>query len=179
MIHTSRVAMRIDSKTPYAAIAEVDRYDLLDDESKQQVTDAAVKDFGSYWGMTINDLAAILNGDLSRLGDMAEPTILQVFWLKGFRSFIDEFTQAIERLTVPMDAEERRASEGLPSVSFIEGLLIFSKNYFRHHSFDQAGRTILSDIIIAKKDEYRSALSRKKWQAIQSEKMRHTNGKHH
>lgn len=172
--------MKIDVNTPYASIAEIDRYDLLSDESKKELADAAVKIYGSHWSMTINDLAAVMNGDLSRLGcDMSNPTVLQVFWMKGFKKFIDDFTKALENLSVPMDADERRASAGLPPVSFIEGLLIFAKNYFRHHSFEQAGKTILSDILIAKKDEYRNTMQRKKWQNIQHEKMRNSNGKHH
>jgi len=170
--------MRIDEKTPYALISELDKYDLLTEANKSEITEAAKKVFGSPWALSINELATLLSGDFSRLGDMTEPTILQVFWAKAFKVFIEDFTKALENLTLPMDSDERRASEGLPPVSFVEGLLIFSKNYFRHHSFEQAGRTILSDILIAKKDTYRTQMQQKKWQAIQREKMK-VNGKHH
>lgn len=172
--------MKIDvAHTPYSEIAEIDKYNLLSEKNQRELADAAVKIYGSHWSMTIDDLAALLSGDFSRLGDMSDPTILQVFWVKGFKKFMDDFTKALESLTIPMTADERRASEGLPPVSFIEGLLIFAKNYFRHHSFEQAGKTILSGILIAKKDTYRSQMQNRRWQAIQQEKIKHTNGKHH
>lgn len=169
--------MKIDVSTPYSDIAELDRHELLTDKSQNELTKAAEKVFGNPWSLTISQLSDLLSGDFSRLGDLSNPTILQVYWCKRFKSFIEEFSKALENLSLPMDTDEKRATEGLPSVTFIEGLLIFSKNYFHLHSFEQAGRTILSDVLIAKKDVFRTQAQQKKWNNIQQEKMRR-HGKH-
>ena len=165
--------MRIDKDTPYASIAAALEY-LTDDSDKALMTKAA-ETFGTLEEMTVEQFADLIANRLDVfLGDKWQdnPTALQVWWVKYIKGAVERYVKTLENLTIPETPEERRASEGLPSVSIIEGLLVFAQSFFGLQSFKQASWTTLGDIIIAKKAEYRKGMTQRRLDAIQAEKFK-------
>lgn len=161
--------MELTKETPYTELQPHEQY--LTDESRQAIHDKAVAVYGNYEDITLEQLSRYMNGDFGKLVDEKNPTVLQVYWLNGLKDFIQKLPDVLKAFSVPETPEEAQAGAGLPSVTFMEGMLVFARSYFGHTSFEAASRTTIGDIIIAKKDRYRQDMMQMRLAAIQRRKM--------
>lgn len=169
--------MTITSATKYdAAFQHAEPY--LSDESIKELKQAAWHTYGDAYGLAFVDFLRVCEGDFSPVwGKRPANTVLQVYWAKRFADFQQEFKQALENTEVKPTIEQKRAAEGLPQQTFAESMLVFGRAYFGLHSFHDAERLTLGDLIIARKDAYATAMYRRKEAAIEREKFRHSRKK--
>ena len=83
--------MKVDEHTLYSDFEVFEK--CLTQESLQELKRAAEEKYGSMYNLTIDQFFGISNGDFSVLGDMTNPTVLQVYWQKRFSQFCDEFAR--------------------------------------------------------------------------------------
>lgn len=131
-------------------------------ECAEEIKQAACKRYGDPWEMTIGEFVAVCGGDLARLGDMRDPTVLQVYWVHAFKDFGATLEKTLKRLQVPMDAQEQQAAESMQKMGMAEGMLVFARNYFGLHSFAEAEGVKMIDYVIAKRDTYNQAIYSKR-----------------
>ena len=149
--------MRVTDKTLFARVAGVEPY--FTPETKTAIQDRAIALYGGMYELTVEQFAALVAGNYkSVLGELARPTVMQVYWLRRFKEFVEEFAGALKNLQPPKDADEAIAAANLPKISPAESMLIFARNYFGLHSFDEASRVTLAEFLIAKRDVYITAL---------------------
>lgn len=161
--------MIITSSTKYEEFEPFE--DKITDESKDEIKAAAVRQFKPYHTLTLNEFWGALSYDYSLLGDLSEPSVLQVYWLKGFYDFLKEFTTACEKL-VAKDPENEGLQEGCAQLSAQESMLIFVREYFGLHSFEAAGDITIGEYILARKDHFNEWRVRKNNEAKQLQKMK-------
>lgn len=144
----------------------------LKDTSKESIRTAAIAVYGDYEGVTIGRVMEIAeSGDLSCVfGSHFRNTWGQVVWMMGLRDFIQELPETLLALTPKMDADEKQASEGLMDSTLAESLLVFARNYFGLHSFTDAERITIGEVLIAKKATYNEQMFQKKLSKIRLEK---------
>lgn len=163
--------MRITDKTQYQTLAPVEKY--LTPKAVQELKQAAEKRFGSMYDLTFAQFHTCANGNASEiLGDVQQPTVLQVYWKKRFDEFVEEFAQQLKKLTLPQTPEEMQAAQGLLKMDWAEGLLVFLQSYFKTSSFKEAEKITIGEILIAKRAQYNQDLFRRKLAAIQTAKLK-------
>lgn len=161
--------MKITSKTKYEDFMQYEA--VLTAEQLQQIKQAAEEQYKSCYMLTIDEFFGILAGDYSLLGDMSKPSVLQVYWLKRFADFCDEFSKACERMTLK-DPTKPSLTNGCVKVEPQEGMLIFLREYFDLPSFFAAGERTIGEYLTARKDRYNDAVMRKNYEAEQRRKMK-------
>lgn len=139
------------------------------EESKQELIAASQSVYGDYWALPIEDFVAVSQGDVSRLGDMGDPTVLQVYWLKGLREFVKVFEKTLQRMNVPKDAQETAAESATIRVSMAEGMLVFVREYFGLHSFEDAGKKSLLDYVMARRDRFNAYMYNKRLSELRAQ----------
>ena len=163
--------MRVTEQTRYdEQFAAAEEY--LTDKGKQALRDAAVELYGDPWQLTIGEFVAVSQNDLSRLGDLTRPTVLQKYWIEAFHAFAEELTKALDALKMPQDAQEMAAAECMRKVSMAEGMLVFARSYFGLHSFAEAEKVTMLDYVIAKRDKYNSAIYQRRLAELRAKKYR-------
>lgn len=162
--------MRVTERTQYATVRDMEKY--FAPEFVEELTRAAEAQYGAMYDLTFAEFHALANGDFSRLGDMSNPTVLQVYWTKRFAAFVDEFANTLKRLQVKPTADEEQAATGLLQVSWAEGLLVFLQRFFGLQSYKQAEQITLGELLIAKRAQYNEDMYKRRLQAIQLRKMR-------
>lgn len=162
--------MRITKDTPFAAIASVEKY--ITEKSADALKKAAEDEFGSMYDLTFGQFWACSNGDFSILGDLAIPTVLQVYWKKRFEDFVNEFADALKKLTLPQKPDEARASQGLVKISWDEGILVFVQQWFGLKSYKEAEQITMGEILIAKRAQYNRDKFQRQMSEIQMSKIR-------
>lgn len=93
-------------------------------------------------------------------------TVLEIYWISGFKEFIEGFLKTLENLNIKETPEERQASTFCISSSFQESILIFTRNYFNLTSFEAVGEIKLGEYLIAKKDSYNKVMFEKSYNKI-------------
>ena len=161
--------MRVTERTQYATVREYEKYFAPDFVKALQ--DAAERQFGAMYDLTFAEFHALANGDFSRLGDMSNPTVLQVYWAKRFSEFVDEFAKTLKKLQVKQTTDEEQAGADLLPVSWAEGLLVFLQKYFGLQSYKQAEQITLGELLIAKRAQYNEDLFKRRLQALQLKRM--------
>lgn len=161
--------MRVTERTQYATVREYEKY--FAPEFVKALQDAAEQQFGAMYDLTFAEFHALTNGDFSRLGDMSNPTVLQVYWTKRFAAFVDEFANALKKLQVKPTTDEEQAGADLPPVSWAEGLLVFLQKFFGLQSYKQAEQITLGELLIAKRAQYNEDLFKRRLQALQLKRM--------
>lgn len=170
--------MKVTHKTRYTAFVGVEKY--LQRDAESALYESAQKRFGRYEDMTFAEFLRAADGEFDSLLDeqigrrwvwrrkdwKADPSVLQVYWIKGFGEFAKSFAQTLDNLQVPQTAEEKTAGDGLPKMTFAEGMLVFIRSYFGLPSFEQAEKIKIAEIMIAKHDAYCNAMFQKKLNAI-------------
>lgn len=183
--------MKVTERTIYSDFAGVEKY--LQDNAADSLYKSAQRVFGEYEHLTLARFFQCCEGNFGGVLDLparAEfwarlfrikskpqewyncPTVLQIYWIKGFGEWSKGFAEMLKRLQVPQTAEEKQAQEGLPKMTYSESLLVFARSYFGLPSFDAAEKITLAEITIAKHDTYCAAMYQKKLHAIQIKKAR-------
>lgn len=144
--------MQITKDTKYAQFVDAERF--ITEATKQELKEAAQKAFGEYWALTVAQFVAIAGGDVSMLGDVESPTVLQVYWLLGFKDFVQDFSRIMQGLQVPKDAQEMTAEEVTKKTTMAESMVVFLRSYFGLQSFEDAERKTLTDYVVARRDIY-------------------------
>lgn len=152
--------MRITIHTKYnAQFVAVEK--CLTEDGCKALMDAAERVFGNMYDLTLSEFFLLGRGDFSRLGSMRRPSVLQVYWMKRFAVFVDEFAKALKSFKPKQTAEEKAAADACPQSSYEEALLMFARSYFGLQSFEAASRVKLGEIMIAKKDVYIESVYRR------------------
>lgn len=162
--------MRITDRTPYALIVQHEKY--FTPESVAKLKAAAERKYGAMQDLEFGTFYNCTNGDFSHLGDMRRPTVLQVYWMLRFKDFVDEFAKAVKRLQIRQTADEIKASEGLLEVSWGEAILDFLQSKFNLHSYQEAEKITIGELLIAKRAAYNVETYRRKLSQIQTAKFR-------
>lgn len=161
--------MTITETTKYAEFEPSEKY--LQDAAVDDLKKASERAYVGMYELTFGQFLRISGGDFSEvLGDMSEPTVLQVYWAKRFQDFQKEFGDVLKATQVQPTPEQTRASAGLPKQTFAETMLTFGRSYFGLHSFREAENLTLGDLIIARRDSYINALYERRLQRIQMDK---------
>ena len=166
--------IKINDRLTFEAAAVVDN---LTDDSREQVRAAVLQQFGRFEDITLADFISYVNGDYTPVGiDKEHPenmTIGQYVWLLEFRKFVDLFNKINSGLTAPETPESKKARKGQKEMTFAEYLLVFCRDYFGFHTFDEAAEKLtVSDYLVAAKDRYNSAIARYNMAMMEREKMK-------
>ena len=86
--------------------------------------------------------------------------------------FVDEFAKAMKRLQIKQTTDEIKASEGLIEVSWGEAILDFLQSKFNLHSYREAEKITIGELLIAKRAAYNAETYRRKLSQIQTAKFR-------
>lgn len=166
--------LRLNEHITFDAAAVVDN---LTEESREQVRAAVLQQFGRFEDITLADFISFANGDFTPYGiDTNKPegmTVAQYMWLSEFRKFVDLFNKINSGLTIPDTADTRKAKTGQKPMSFAEYLLVFCRDYFGFHTFDEAAEKLtVSDYLTAAKDRYNAGIFRYNMAMIEREKVK-------
>lgn len=161
--------MRIDAKTLYKDVAGELLY--LTEESDKRLREVAPEAVitGGYYGLTIGQLARLLDGDTLGVfpnADTEKMTVFEYMTIRGLEEFVKGYFDALKRLTLKPTEKEERASQGCVKMGSIEAMLIFARRYFELHSFAEAENVTLGDVLIAKKDSYNTMLQQRQYANI-------------
>lgn len=145
--------MRITPETKYADFIDAERY--ISDDTKRAIEKAAEAYYKPCELLNINEFWGIINGNFEILGDITDPSVMQVYWKRRFDTFCKEFAKQCEALKVEQTPEQAKASAGCKPISPQENMLIFVRSYFGMHSFIEAAEKItLAEYLTAKRDKY-------------------------
>lgn len=166
--------MKIDGESKYLDYAYI--LENIDAESIEGLRKASEDRYGSPWGLALKDFFAISEGDLTFIGIEKgaedECTVLQYYWMESFRECVENVTNLLKALRIPQSAESQRAAQKCLKMNFKESTLVFVRKYFSLHSFTEAENTQVADFIIAKKDEFNSAIYQYTMGEIQKQKLK-------
>ena len=162
--------MKIDGNSRYEDFLTIEP--LLSEGSRVALKARAVEIYGDPWGLTLADFIAITGNDLSRLGDMSDPTILQMYWLQCFHEFVEQFQHILESLKMPMDATEEAAAASMKKVSMAEGMLVYARGYFGLHSFSDAEQITITEYVMARRDDYNKAIYNRRLAHLRAAKLK-------
>jgi len=164
--------MKVSKKTPFIEIALFEDY--ITEDSKKELKEAAEKDIGSCWDLTLREFFELSKGDFSCKGiDVKKPeelSVLQFYWCARFKDFVDEFAATLERLQAPQSIEAQKAAKSCLDVSFEESVVVFCREYFGLHNFADAYTITLGEFVIAKKDSYNKTIFERSMAQIQEAK---------
>lgn len=161
--------MIVNADTKYKDFVQYEK--VLTKESEADLMKAAEQYFKPCYQLTLNEFWKVLNGNFDLLGDLTEPSVLQVYWIKRFTAFADEFKQSVEKLnteTPEMQGLDANCVKILPQ----ESMLIFIREYFGLPSFMEAGQRTIGEYILARKDRYNEFVLRKAYEAKQKQKLK-------
>ena len=161
--------MTITNNTKYADFAQYES--VLDDEGRKALEDAAEQYFKPCYLLTLEEFWGLLNKDFQLLGDISNPSVLQMYWLKRWTAFLEQFTKTCERLEMKEPNAEQIA-EGCVKLQPQESMLVFVREYFGYRTFAEAAQCTIGDYVLARKDRYNAWRQRKNNEAIQLSKMK-------
>ena len=150
--------MRIDNNTKLKDMSMFINFIDNADEIKA----AALKVYGDYSELTISEFI-----ELSELRmEYEDITLYRYYWLLGFKDFVDSFLKAVDNMTVPQSVDERNAAAKCLPVTLAESMLIFTREYFGLHSFEDAGKITLGEYLMARKDAYNTQVFQRSYDNI-------------
>lgn len=166
--------LRLNEHITFDAAAVLDN---MTDESRERVRAAVLQQYGRFEDIRLVDFIAFANGDFTPYGiDANKPedmTVAQYVWLSEFRKFVDLFNKINSGLSIPDNADTRKAKTGQKQMSFAEYLLVFCRDYFGFHTFDEAAEKLtVSDYLTAAKDRYNDAIFKRNMARIEQEKLK-------
>ena len=160
--------MRITERTKYAKIAHIEKYFTA--RTIDGLKSAAEAKYGAMYDLPFATFWACQNGDFDHLGDLTNPTVLQIYWCKRFAEFQEDFAKQLQACTLPPSADETAANNGLLPVNFAEAMLVFMQSFFGLHSFKEAEQITLGELLIAKRAQYNRDKFQRNLAAIQRKK---------
>lgn len=162
--------MQIKEFEKYAEFADKEKY--LTEKSVKKLKEAAEEKFGKVYALEFDTFRECYDGNFDTvLGNMQDPTVLQVYWQKRFADVVQEFVKAVKNMTLPQTADELTASKGLLSMSWDESILVFCQQFFALHSYKDAGKLTLGEILIAKKAAYNREKFQRQMTELQRKKL--------
>lgn len=162
--------MEITEATKYTEFEPVEKY--VTEQTKKGLFESAEKMYGKMYDLEFGEFWECSHENFDEiLGDMSEPTVLQVYWKKRFVMFVEEFAKQLKSMVLPQTAEEVRAAEGLLKVEWDEAILVFVCEYFGLHSFKEAERITMGEILIAKRATYNRDKFQRSLAKIQTAKL--------
>ena len=163
--------MQITEATKYTEFEPFEKY--VTKKTEQGLFESAEEKFGKMYDLEFGTFWQCSNDNFEDvLGNMSEPTVLQVYWKKRFEKFVEEFAATLKAMTLTQTAEEIQAAEGLLKISWDEAILVFVRDYFGLHSFKDAERITMGEILIAKRATYNREKFQRKLAKIQTAKLR-------
>lgn len=162
--------MKVTSSTLYADIASQERF--FSDKSIEQLKQTAVAHLGNFYELPFGRFWSMMQGEYGDLINKERPTLFQVYYLRAFKDFVEQFVKVMQNLNIPQTIDEINASEGLMKTDFCESTLVFLRNYFGLHSFKDAEQRTVGELLIAKRDTYNSEKYRRRYAAIQMKRAR-------
>lgn len=163
--------MVVTTKTRWSDFEKTDA--LVTDKTRAEIQSTAEATIRPYGELTIDEFWGLMSGNYDILGDMDEPTVLQVYWMRGFEKFCKSMTETLDALKVPTDPNKDKIYQrGCVELTPQEHMLIFVRGYFGLHSFYAAGRRTIGEYITARKDEYNRAMAQYNFEQMQAEKMK-------
>ena len=164
--------LRLNEHITFDAAAVLEN---MTDESRERVRAAVLQQYGRFEDIRLADFISFANGDFTPYGiDTNKPedmTVAQYVWLSEFRKFVDLFNKINSGLSIPDTADTRKAKTGQKPMSFAEYLLVFCRDYFGFHTFDEAAdKLTVSDYLVAAKDRYNAGIFRYNMAVIEREK---------
>lgn len=163
--------MIVTAKTKYRDFKDIEQVAL--EESLQELKHAAEAHFKPCSMLTIDEFFGVVAGDYSLLGDLADPSVYQVYWLKRFADFADAFKVECERTQLPQTAEQKQAAQGALELTPQEAMLVFVQEYFSDRSFFDAGTHTIGEYLLARKVKYNEQLAQRNFENIQRNKFKH------
>lgn len=165
--------MKITAKTLYRDFIATER--IARAEDLKRLKDEAEKAVHLYWALPLEKFLAVCRGDVSAVGinPTAELTVINKYWLDGFRDFVETFAQACKAFTPPQTAEGRRAEDACKHYTVEEGLYVFCQRFFGLHSFAEADNITMREIYIAKKATYNDVVSQMAMAAAMKARSKH------
>lgn len=163
--------MRITERTKYSDFEPLES--SVTAAGVEQIKQAAERLFGRCYDLTVDKFFGLIAGNYSLLGDLREPTVLQIYWLKRFsEDFLPAFQKAIERYRVQPNEREREAQNGTFDLSMQEGMLVFLRDYFGLMSFADAGKLTLGEYFLALKHRYNTDTVQRNYDRIMRREMK-------
>lgn len=162
--------MRITERTLYATIEPIEKY--FRPKMADDIMRAAEGKFGSMYDLEFATFWACAGGDFSHLGDMKNPTVLQVYWCKRFADFVKTFADMLQKMQLPQTADESKAGQGLLQVTWGEGILVFLQQWFGLKSYKEAEKITMGELLIAKRAQYNQDLFRRRLAQVQTAKFK-------
>lgn len=160
--------MRITEKTKYAKIAHLEKYFAA--QTIDGLKRAAEAKYGAMYDLPFGTFWQAQNGDFSHLGDLSNPTVLQIYWCKRFADFATDYAKQLQACTLPPTADETAANNGLLPVNFAEAMLVFMQSFFGLRSFKEAEQITTGELLIAKRAQYNRDKFQRNLAAIQRKK---------
>lgn len=163
--------MIITERTPYEDYVQQER--VASDETAAQIHAAACRYYKQYAELTIDEFWGLMAGDFSLLGDTTKPSVLQIYWQRGFEEFCKTLTKTLERLVIPENPnKEAEIQRGCVEMSAQEGMLIFVRSYFGLPSFYAAGKRTMGEYITARKDDFNKTMTKRNFEALQMRELK-------
>ena len=162
--------MRITERTKYAKIAHIEKYFTA--QTIDGLKSAAEAKYGAMYDLPFGTFWACQNGDFSHLGDLSNPTVLQIYWCKRFADFATDYAKQLQACTLPPTADETAANNGLLPVSFGEAMLVFIQSFFGLRSFKEAEQITTGELLIAKRAQFNRDKFQRNFAAIQRKKIK-------
>lgn len=161
--------MKVTSKTKYKDFAQYEPF--LTDESVAELKVAAEKGIRFCHTLTLDEFFGLIEGDYSVLGDISEPSVLQVYWLKRFVEFQEEVVKSCEALSIK-DPEMEGMDSGCVTMTAQEQVLLFVREYFGLTSFSEVGKRTIGEYVLARKDAFNKWKIRKNYEKKQLAKIK-------
>lgn len=162
--------MEININAKYSRYADI--LPFVTDESRKELIAKVIEKRNPYT-LTLADFFACVKGDFSCVvTDVDQPTTADVLWVENFVTFIEEFAAVLKRLSIPQTAEQKQAQKNCLPVDWQEGMLVFARKYFGLHNFADAEKITIGDFLIAKKDDYNTAIFERNLHKIQTQKLK-------
>lgn len=161
--------MIITSKTKYVDFQPYEG--VVTEEGKADLMRAAEDFFKPCYMLTLDEFWGLMQKDFHLLGDMTEPSVLQVYWLKRFQQFCEEFTKTCEKLSTK-EPNEEALQVGCVKLQPQESMLVFVRSYFGLQSFEEAGRCTIGEYVLARKDQFNQWRLKKNYEAKQIQELK-------
>ena len=162
--------MVITGETKYRDFVSV--LPFLCDGEREKLYAAAEKRYGYCNALTLDQFFGVCEGNIELLGDMSNPTVLQVMWLERFEKFTQAFTQECERMTVQPSAKMQRAMQGTRPLPGRAALLVFCRQYFGLPSFAACGSLTVGEYLTARQDHYNEQIIQRNFAKMQEQELK-------
>lgn len=162
--------MKITNDTEWSEIEK--DFALFSDESQQTLIQHSLSlhNVTDFYELTIAQLIRMSDGDLSEFEIKDNGKVFEVLFVRELSKFVEQYINILNSYTLPQSADEKAASAKCQTMTFGEGVLVFARSYFALHSFGEAERITLAELLLAKKDAYNSAVFQKEIIKLQSKR---------